>query len=258
MAGRLTSLITWLFLFLAQGQSAVTKLSWNIDPRLLFFLPCCHSSWCAGRGSGFWMVLWTQLCIRRLRLWGTRRPCQVQMSKEECVDFLTTRAAGHPDSGGGGSHQVPRTPHDAMSPSTRRGTWSWPCPVDCSMPDFPVLYHLQEFAQTHVHWVDDAIQPSHPLLSLSPPPLNLSQHQDLFQWVSSSFQWIFSVDYCLVWSPCSQSYSQEPSPTLQFESIISLTLSLLYGPTLTSIHDYWKNQSFGYMDLCQQSDVSAF
>ena len=48
------------------------------------------------------------------------------------------------------------------------------------------------------------------------------------------------------------------SPTPQFESIISLVLSLLYGPTFTSVHDYWKNHSFDYMDLCRQSDVSLF
>ena len=52
-------------------------------------------------------------------------------------------------------------------------------PVDCSMPGFPVLHHLLEFAKTHVHWVSDAIQPSHPLLPPSPPALNLSQHQSL-------------------------------------------------------------------------------
>ena len=60
--------------------------------------------------------------------------------------------------------------------------------MDCSMPGFPVLHHLMELAQTHVHWVSDAIQPSHPLLSPSPPAFNLSQHQSLFQWVSSSHQ----------------------------------------------------------------------
>ena len=48
------------------------------------------------------------------------------------------------------------------------------------------------------------------------------------------------------------------SPTPQFESINSLVLSLLYGPTLTSIYDYWENHSFDYMDLCQQGDISAF
>ena len=52
--------------------------------------------------------------------------------------------------------------------------------MDCSMPDFPVLHCLPEFAQTYVHWVGDAIQPSHPLSSPSPPAFNLSQHQGLF------------------------------------------------------------------------------
>ena len=65
--------------------------------------------------------------------------------------------------------------------------------MDCTMPGFPILHYLQEFARTHVHWVGDAIQPSHPLSSPSPPALNLSQHQGLFQWVSSSHQiWSFS------------------------------------------------------------------
>ena len=118
-----------------------------------------------------------------------------------------------------------------------------------------------ESTQTHVHWVSDAIQPSHPLSSPSPPALNLSQHQDLFKWVSSShqvakvlefqlqhqsFQWIFSSDFLydgLVGSPCSPRDSQESSPTPQFKSINSLALSFLYSPTLTSIHDYWKNHS---------------
>ena len=61
-------------------------------------------------------------------------------------------------------------------------------PIDCSMPGFPVHHQLLELAQTHVHWVADAIQPSHPLLFLSPPAFNLSQHQGLFQWVISSHQ----------------------------------------------------------------------
>ena len=61
-------------------------------------------------------------------------------------------------------------------------------PMDCSMPGFPVDYQFPQFAHTHVHWVGDAIQPSHPLLSPSPPTFNLSQHQGLFQWVSSSHQ----------------------------------------------------------------------
>ena len=80
-------------------------------------------------------------------------------------------------------------------------------PMACSMPGFPVHHQLPGLTQTHVHWVGDAIQPSHLLLSLS-PAFNLSQHQGLFKWVSSShqvakvlqfqlqhqsFQWIFST-----------------------------------------------------------------
>ena len=61
-------------------------------------------------------------------------------------------------------------------------------PMDCSTPGFPILHHLLELAHTHVHWVGDAIQPSHPLSSPSPPAFNLSQHQGLFKWVSSSHQ----------------------------------------------------------------------
>jgi len=60
--------------------------------------------------------------------------------------------------------------------------------MDCSMPGFPVYHQLLELAQTHVHRVVDAIKLSHPLLSPSPPAFNLSQHQDLFQGVSSSYQ----------------------------------------------------------------------
>ena len=60
--------------------------------------------------------------------------------------------------------------------------------MDCSTPGLPVHHQLLEFTQTHVHWASDAIQPSHPLSSPSPPAFNLSQHQSLFQWVSSSHQ----------------------------------------------------------------------
>ena len=56
--------------------------------------------------------------------------------------------------------------------------------MDCSIPGFPVFYHLLELAQTHVHWVSDAIQPFHPLLPPSLHALNISQHQGLFQWVT--------------------------------------------------------------------------
>ena len=61
-------------------------------------------------------------------------------------------------------------------------------PMGCITPGLPVHHQLPELAQTHVHWVRDTIQPSHPLSSPSPPALNISQHQGLFQWVSSSHQ----------------------------------------------------------------------
>ena len=61
-------------------------------------------------------------------------------------------------------------------------------PMNFSTPGLPVHHQLPEFTQTHVHWVDDAIQPSHPLSSPSPPAFSLSQHQGLFKWVSSSYQ----------------------------------------------------------------------
>ena len=60
--------------------------------------------------------------------------------------------------------------------------------MNCSTPRLPVHHQLPEFTQTHVHWVSDAIQQYHPLSSPSPPALNLSQHQGLFKWVSSSYQ----------------------------------------------------------------------
>ena len=140
---------------------------------------------------------------------------------------------------------------------------------------FPVIHYLLEFTQTHIHWVSDTIQPSRPLLSPSPSTLNVSQHQGLLQWISSSHQmakvigasasvsvlpmniwgW-FTLDW-LVWS-CSPGDSQESSPAPQFESINSLVLSLPYGLTFTSVQDYWQNYSFDYTDLCWQSDVSAF
>ena len=81
-------------------------------------------------------------------------------------------------------------------------------PMDCSTPGFPVHHQLMEPTQTHVRCVGDAIQPAHPLLSPSPPAFNLSQHQSIFNWVSSlhqvvkvlefqlqhqSFQWIFRL-----------------------------------------------------------------
>ena len=114
---------------------------------------------------------------------------------------------------------------------------------------------------THVHRVSDAIQPSHPLLSPSPPAPNPSQHQSLFQWVNSSHELAKVLEFQLqhhsfqrnpradlfqnglVGSPWSPRDSQKASPTPQFKSINSSALSLLHSLTLTSIHDHWKNHS---------------
>ena len=134
-------------------------------------------------------------------------------------------------------------------------------PMNCSTPGLTVHHQLQEFTQNHVHRVSDAIQPSHPLSSPSPPTFNLSQHQGLFEWVSSSYQAAKVLEFQLqhhsfqrnprsdplqnglAGSPCSPRDSQESSPTSKFKSINSLALSFLHSPTLTSIHGHWKNHS---------------
>ena len=125
-------------------------------------------------------------------------------------------------------------------------------PVNCSTPGLPVHHHLPEFTQTRVHWVSDAIQPSHPLSSPSPPAPNPSQHQSfpmsqLFAWggQSTAVSALASVlpKKSQGWSPCSPRDSQESSPTPQFKRINSSALSLLHSPTLTSIHDHRKNHS---------------
>ena len=133
-------------------------------------------------------------------------------------------------------------------------------PMNHSTPGFPVYHQLLEFTQTHVHWASDAIQPSHPRSSPSPPAPNSSQHQSfpmsqLFAWggqstgVSALASFLpkksqgWSPSEGLVGSPCWPRDSQESSPTPQFKSINSSALSLLHTPNLTSIHDYWKNHS---------------
>ena len=125
-----------------------------------------------------------------------------------------------------------------------------------------------EFAQTYVHQVSDVIQPYHTLCPASLPAINLSQI-GVFQWISSShqvakvlefqlqhqcIQWIFRINFLLdwlIWSPCCPRDSQASSLAPPFESINSSVLNLLYGSTFTpyGFFPYWKNHSFGYMDL---------
>ena len=131
--------------------------------------------------------------------------------------------------------------------------------MGCRTPGFPVHHQLPELTQTHVHQVGDAIQPSHPLSYPSPPAFNLSQHQGL------SNESILPIRWPKYWS-----FSFSISPSNEYSQLISFRIGLfdllavqslskvfssttgkhqffgaqLYGPTLTSIHDCWKNHSF--------------
>ena len=135
-------------------------------------------------------------------------------------------------------------------------------PRDCSTPGFPVHYQLLELTQTHIHWVGDAIQPSHLLSSPSPPAFYVSHHQGLFprsQFYAAGGQSIgvsasasvlpmniqdwFPLGWTGLISLLSKGLSRVFSNTT-VQSISSSALSFLYSPTLTSIHDYWKNHSF--------------
>ena len=151
--------------------------------------------------------------------------------------------------------------------------------MDRSTSGLPVHHQLPEFTQTlgklNVHWVGDAIQPAHPLSSPSPPALNLSQDQGLSNESVLHIRWPKYWSFSFSISPSSE-YSElisfrmdwfdllavqgtlESSPTPQFKSINSSVLKFLYSPTLTSIHDHWKNHSLDKMDLCWQSNISAF
>ena len=130
-------------------------------------------------------------------------------------------------------------------------------PVDCSTPGFPVPHQLPKLAQTHVHWVSDAILPSHSLSSPSPPhPLQsfpssgsflmsqlfTSGGQSIGVSVSAPVLPMDSQDWFPLgwtgWILLQTRDSQESSPTLQSKSINSAALSFLYSPNLTSIHDY--------------------
>ena len=207
--------------------------------------------------------------------------------------------------------------------------------MDCSTPSFPVLHNLLEFAQTHVYWVNDAIQSTHLLLYPSPPALQFCSVQSL------SHVWLFATPWtaahqtscpspapgaCSNSCPLNQCFHPTISPSavplstcllsfpapgsflrsqffasggqsigpsasastlpINIQDWFPLVLTgwiflkskglskvffkttvqkhqffgtqLFYGPSLTSIHDFWKNHSFDYMNFCWQSDISAF
>ena len=149
-------------------------------------------------------------------------------------------------------------------------------PMDCSTPGLAVHHQLPEFTQTHVHWVGDAIQPSYPLSSSSPPAPNPSQHQSLFQWVKSLNEvakyWSFSfsispsnkhpglISFRMDWLDLLAVHGTLKSLLEHYSSKASIFQhsSFLHSPTLTSIHDQWKNHSLDQVDFCWQSNVSAF
>ena len=145
--------------------------------------------------------------------------------------------------------------------------------MDGSTPGFPVLHQLPELAQTHVHvwWhptSSSSVIPFSSCLQSCPSsgsfPMSLfaSGGQRIGASASASILamniqgWFSKIDWFDLLAV--QRTLKESSPTPRFKSINSLVLSFLCGPTLTSIHDYWKNHSFDYMDLCRQSDVCVF
>ena len=144
-----------------------------------------------------------------------------------------------------------------------------------SMPGLSVHHQLTESTQTHVHWVGDAIQPSHPLSSPSPPATNPSQHQGLFQWVNSPHggQSIGVSALASVLPMNAQDWS--PLEWTGWISLQSKGLSTVFSNTTVWKHQFFspqpslqsnshihtwllKNYNFDYMDPCQQINVSAF
>ena len=141
-------------------------------------------------------------------------------------------------------------------------------PLHCVIPGFPVHY-LPEFAQTHAHWVGDAISTitfCHSLLLLPSifPSIRVFSNESVFATgaqrisISPSYEYSGLISFRIDWSPCSPRDSQESSPASQFKGIHYLPFCLLYGPALTTVHDHWEDQSLDCIELCQQSNVSAF
>ena len=133
-------------------------------------------------------------------------------------------------------------------------------PMNHSTPGLPIHHHLPEFTQIHVHQVSEAIQPSHPLSSPSPPAPNPSQHQSLFQWVNSSHEVVKVLQFQLhhhslqrtprtdllqktVWISLQSKGLSRVFSNTTVRKLNSSALSLLHSPTLTSIHDHRKNHS---------------
>ena len=148
-------------------------------------------------------------------------------------------------------------------------------PMDCSTPVLPVLHHISSMLK--LMFIELVMPSKHLILChsllLLPSIFPTSGSFPMSQLFASGGQSIGASASASVlpmniqgWFPLRLTILipllfkgfQESSPAPQFENINSSELSFLYGPTLTSVHDYWKNQRFDYADLCQQSNVSAF
>ena len=150
--------------------------------------------------------------------------------------------------------------------------WLFCNPMDCSKLGFPVFHQLPEFAQTHVPRVSDAIQPSHPLLllpSIFPSIMVFSNESALcIRWpkfwsfsfsISPSNECSGLISFRIDWFDLHAVQGSLKSLLQHHSSKASILWTRLhYGPTLTSVHGYWKNHSFDYMNLCQSSNGSAF
>ena len=148
-------------------------------------------------------------------------------------------------------------------------------PNNGSTPRLPVHRQLPKFTQTHVHWVGDAIQPSHPLSSPSPPAFNLAQHQGLFRWISSSHQVAKVSELQLQHVIPMSILCWFPLGLTSLISLLSKGLTRVFTSTTIWKHQFFsaqpslssnthihtwllENHNFDYMNLCQQSNVSAF
>ena len=150
-------------------------------------------------------------------------------------------------------------------------------PMDGSTERQEMSFTVSQSSLRLIHL--ESVMPSNHLILCpphSPPALNLSPHQGLsnksvphIRWpkywsfsfsISSSSEYPGLISFRMDWFGllAVQEDSEESFPTPQFKSINSSVLNILYGPTLISTHNYWKNYSFDYMDLCWQNDVSAF
>ena len=136
--------------------------------------------------------------------------------------------------------------------------WTLCDPMYCSISGSPVLHYLLRFMSTESIMLSNCLILCYPLLLLPSifPNIRVFSNESVLcirrpKYWSFSFSTVLPVNIQeLVWYPCSPRDSQESSATTQFKSINSSVLSFLYGPTLPSIHDYWKNHSFDYT-LCQ-------